>query len=80
MHDNTRATMPEDTCQPLLPASRSLVYARTLRLALNSGRYAHEISKADYDQAMREVTGESARRRQDALLDAAECRTLSRVA
>ncbi|WP_265594961.1 hypothetical protein [Haloferula sp. BvORR071] len=80
MDNNASQTLPGDDLRPPPHKSRDLVYARTLQLALNAGRYAHEISKADYDQAMREVTGESDRMRQDAILDSAERRLLARVA
>jgi hypothetical protein len=80
MYNNASPIVPGHDGSPLLHASRDLVYARTLQLALNAGRYAHQISKADYDQAMREVTGESDRMRQEAILDSAERRSLSRVA
>ena len=80
MYNNASPTLPEDDRRPPLHRSRDMVYARTVQLALNAGRYAHEISKADYDQAMREVTGESDRMRQDAILDSAERQSLPRVA
>jgi hypothetical protein len=52
------------------PVNRDMVQARARELALIAGRTAPEVSKADYDQAKRELTGESDLDRQDALLDA----------
>jgi hypothetical protein len=45
-----------------------MVRARTLELASIAGRDAHQIKQADYEQAKRELTGESDFDRQQALL------------
>jgi len=50
--------------------SREMVHARARELAQIGGRAAAEVSKADYDQAKRELTGESDLDRQDQMLDA----------
>jgi len=52
------------------PVEREMVQARARELALIGGRAAAEVSKTDYDQAKRELTGESDLDRQDAILDA----------
>ncbi|WP_265593888.1 hypothetical protein [Haloferula sp. BvORR071] len=80
MYNTAPGAPPEgDSCPPL-PPSRDRVYARTRQLALTAGRYAHQISKSDYDQAMREITGQSDPKRQEAILEAAERLRLARVA
>jgi len=52
------------------PVTREMVHARTRELALMAGRVATDVSQADYEQARRELTGESDVDRQDAILDA----------
>jgi hypothetical protein len=47
-----------------------MVRSRTLQLATNAGREAHQIKQSDYEQAKRELTGESDFDRQQAVLDA----------
>jgi hypothetical protein len=49
---------------------RAKVHARTRQLAQLAGRLPQAISQADYEQAKREVTGESDLERQGAVLDA----------
>jgi hypothetical protein len=49
--------------------TREMVYARTRSLAVAAGRSALQISQADYEQARRELTGESEMARQEAKLD-----------
>jgi hypothetical protein len=49
--------------------TRDMVHARARELALISGRPASEISQADYEQAKRELTGESDMDRQDEVLE-----------
>jgi hypothetical protein len=49
--------------------TRDMVHARTRELAVISGRAAHEASQADYEQAKRELTGESDIDRQDEVLE-----------
>lgn len=52
------------------PVTREMVHARTRELALIAGRVPPHVSQADYEQARRELTGESDLDRQDAMLDA----------
>lgn len=62
------------------PVTREMVYARTRELARIAGRVAPQVSQVDYEQAKRELTGESQADRQDAILDlipAAEGRQLT---
>ena len=49
--------------------TREMVHARTRTLALGAGRPPWQISQADYEQARRELTGESEMTRQEARLD-----------
>jgi hypothetical protein len=54
------------------PVTREMVHARTRELAVRAGRMPLQISQADYEQARRELTGESDVGRQDAVLDAGQ--------
>lgn len=54
----------------LFRPAREMVRSRTCELASIAGRGAHQILQADYEQAKREVTGESDFDRQQAVLDA----------
>ncbi len=47
-----------------------MVQARTRELAVLAGRHSLAITQADYEQARRELTGESEMGRQEAVLDA----------
>jgi hypothetical protein len=49
--------------------TRDMVHARTRELAVISGRAPYEASQADYEQAKRELTGESDMDRQDEILE-----------
>jgi hypothetical protein len=49
--------------------TREMVQARTRELVLTSGREPLQVKQADYEQAKRELTGESDRDRQEAVLD-----------
>jgi len=51
-------------------ATRAMVDARTRAIAAAAGRIPPLVVQADYEQAKREVTGESDRERQQAVLDA----------
>jgi hypothetical protein len=51
------------------PVTRAMVHARTRELALIAGRVPPHVSQVDYEQAKRELTGESDLDRQEALLD-----------
>jgi len=46
-----------------------MVYARTIELASLAGRASHEIKQFDYEQAKRELTGESDFDKQQAVFD-----------
>ena len=52
------------------PVTREMVHARARELALMAGRASSDVSQADYEQAKRELTGESDVDRQNAVLDA----------
>jgi hypothetical protein len=52
------------------PITREMVHARTRLLAVRAGRHSLQISQADYEQARRELTGETDMARQEAVLDA----------
>jgi hypothetical protein len=54
----------------LRSVSRRMVQQRASELARSSGRKAHEVKQADYEQAKRELTGERDADRQNAILDA----------
>ena len=55
---------------PLIrPVTRQMVYTRTIELAILAGRASHEIRQLDYEQAKRELTGESDFVRQQAIFD-----------
>ena len=49
--------------------TREMVMSRTLELASMAGRRADQIRQGDYEQAKRELTGESDFDRQQAILD-----------
>ncbi len=49
--------------------TRAMVHARASELALIAGRAGQQVSQADYEQAKRELTGESDIDRQEALLE-----------
>ena len=49
--------------------TRQMVYDRTLELALINGRNSHQIKQVDYEQAKRDLTGESDYERQQQILD-----------
>lgn len=50
-------------------ASRAAVHVRTQELAALAGRVHPQVSQADYEQAKREITGETDTERQNAVLD-----------
>jgi hypothetical protein len=52
--------------------TRKMAQARARELAVIAGRPACHVIQSDYEQAKRELTGESDRERQDAILDAAD--------
>lgn len=49
--------------------TRGMVYLRAKELAMISGRAPSQVSQFDYDQAKRELTGESDMDRQDEILE-----------
>jgi hypothetical protein len=49
--------------------TREMVYARTIELASLAGRAPYEIRQFDYEQAKRELTGESDFDKQQAVFD-----------
>jgi hypothetical protein len=49
--------------------TRQMVHDRTLELASIDGRNSHQIKQVDYEQAKRELTGESDFNRQQQILD-----------
>ena len=51
------------------PVTREMIHARARELALIAGHPAPHVSQADYEQAKRELTGESDIDRQEAALD-----------
>lgn len=53
------------------PASRGMLRERAVELALLDGRTAQEVSKADWDEARRELTGELEADPKQAFLEAA---------
>jgi len=61
--------MPGDPTPPAGRVTREMVHARTRSLAVGAGRSSLQISQADYEQARRELTGESDMARQEARLD-----------
>lgn len=50
--------------------TREMVHVRTRELALRAGRIPPQVAQIDYEQAKRELTGESESDRQDAVLNA----------
>lgn len=55
--------------QSLTRPTREMVRSRTIELASIAGRGPHQIKQADYEQAKRELTGETELDRQLAVLD-----------
>ncbi|HUG11732.1 MAG TPA: hypothetical protein VMM36_11990 [Opitutaceae bacterium] len=60
--------VPTDNYADSTPAVRDLVHARTEELAVMAGRSPQDVSLDDYAQAKRELTGQSDRMLQDAVL------------
>ena len=52
--------------------TRAMVHLRTHELALLAGRVPPDVSQTDYEQAKRDVTGESDLDRQEARLNVSE--------
>ena len=51
------------------PVTREMVHMRTRELAVEAGRAPPQVSQVDYEQAKRELTGESDTDRQEAMLN-----------
>jgi hypothetical protein len=51
------------------PVTREMVYKRARELAIIAGRAPLQVSQVDYEQAKRELTGESDLDRQETILD-----------
>ena len=62
--------LPEEKAFDSMPISRALVNLRTHEIALHAGRKPPLIIQSDYEQAKREITGESDPDRQLELLEA----------
>ena len=60
----------KDSLKGVGTVSRGMVHQRAAELALIAGRDGEGVQQADYEQAKRELTGESDIDRQDAKLDA----------
>ncbi|MBC8011344.1 MAG: hypothetical protein H7067_14755 [Burkholderiales bacterium] len=68
--ENIRLRAPESAglfCD-IPPVTREMVYVRTRVLALRAGRVPPHVIQIDYEQAKRELTGETEPERQDAAL------------
>ena len=65
----TKPVTPAQGFKTTGSVSRERVNDRTHELAALSGRASPQIVQADYEQAKRDVTGESDHDRQDAILD-----------
>ena len=63
-------TAPVKHPAPASPVTREMVQARSRELARLAGRLPPLVIQADYDQARRELTGESDLDRQEAVLNA----------
>ena len=59
----------QGAASPIRLVTRQRVYARTIELASLAGRASHEIKRLDYEQAIRELTGESDFDKQQAVFD-----------
>ena len=59
----------QDSVSLIRPVTREMVYARTIEFASLAGRASHEIKQFDYEQAKRELTGESDFDKQQAVFD-----------
>lgn len=59
------------TDQPtgISPVTREMVQVRARELALNEGRSPQHVAQGDYEEAKRELAGQSDMDRQDAMLD-----------
>jgi hypothetical protein len=69
MKPNSRPQTPRSGKFVAGPVTRERVHDRTRELALLAGRVPPHVCQDDYEQAKREVTGESEIDRQTAALD-----------
>lgn len=60
---------PSGNLSGIRRVTRAMVHERTRELALIAGREPQLVNQVDYEQAKRELTGESDMDRQDAILD-----------
>ena len=67
--DNIRADRGNASVVLAGSITRQMVHDRTLELALIDGRTSLQIKQVDYEQAKRELTGESDFGRQQQILD-----------
>lgn len=67
---NQTATASSCTLSPPGPVTRESVRARARELAVLAGRTPADVTQRDYEQAKREITGESDPDRQEAILEA----------
>jgi hypothetical protein len=68
----TVATTPPDAAIPTRrkrPVTRAMAQARTRELAVLAGRDSLAVTRADYEQARRELTGETEMNHQEAVFD-----------
>jgi hypothetical protein len=68
-------TASSSTLSPPGPVTRESVRARARELALLAGRSSADVLQRDYEQAKREVTGESDPARQEAILEEVDARS-----
>jgi hypothetical protein len=59
-----------ENCIEIGPVNRAMVRARAVELAIINGRSAQEVSKSDWEQAKRELTGASDTDQQETLQEA----------
>ncbi len=68
-HPRTEAKVRDHAVPAFGSITRQMVYDRTLELALIAGRISCRVNQVDYEQAKRELTGESDSIRQQRILD-----------
>ena len=69
LHSQSIRKNMQGTVSLIHPVTREMVYARTIELASLAGRDSREIKQFDYEQAKRELTGESDFDKQQAIFD-----------
>ncbi|OAM88310.1 hypothetical protein OH491_05775 [Termitidicoccus mucosus] len=68
-HPNKNSLTENKSATASIPTPRERVHMRTRELAMIAGLKPSHVSQTDYEQAKREVTGESDADRQEAMLD-----------